>query len=201
VILRTLSLLRSLQGASHTAKDAQATVQQACDYRWLRGELHHGAVTEPATALTDGTPAVTITLAYPATRARLAGGRWPDSMEERESCFVEGAHACRAAGAPAYRTLESLSRGLAVGAASVLKDAARLQYLIDQRALRLTWRQPQHLPDALTRRLTAGNAEAPGAFLLSLKVPARREEVQLSGAWLDRTLDRYRRILPRTPGH
>ncbi|MCA1769711.1 MAG: hypothetical protein LC652_07045 [Halomonas sp.] len=201
MILRTLSLLRSLQGASHTAKDAQATVQQACDYRWLRGELHHGAVSGPATALADGTPAVTITLAYPATRARLAGGRWPEAVEERERCFVEGAHACRAAGAPAYRTLESLSQGLAFGAASILKDTARLQYLIDQHALRLTWHQPQHLPEALARRLTAGNAATPGVFLLSLKVPARREEVELSGAWLDRALDRYRRILPRHPGH
>ncbi|WP_416140094.1 hypothetical protein ACM26W_06900 [Halomonas sp. HK25] len=200
MILRTLSLLRSLQGASHTARDAQATVQQACDYRWLRGELHHGAITEPATALADGTPAVAVTLAYPATRARLAGGRWPESLEERERCFVAGAHACRAAGAPAYRPLESLSWGLAFGAATVLTDTARFQYLIDQHALRLTWRRPQHLPEALARRLTAGSAAPPGVFLLTLTVPARREEVTLSGAWLDRTLDRYRRILPRPAG-
>ncbi len=201
MILRTLSLLRSLQGASHSLKDAQATVQQACDYRWLRDELRHGVIADGDTTLADGTPAMAITLAYPATPARLAGGRWPTAPEEREGCFVEGDHACRAAGAPAYRTLESLSRGLAFGAASVLKDTARLQYLIDQRALRLTWRRPQHLPDALSRRLTTGNASPPGVFLLSLKVPARREEVQLSGAWLDRALDRYRRILPRAPGH
>lgn len=201
MILRTLSLLRSLQGASHTAQTAQATVQQACDYRWLRGELHHGAITQPATALADGTPAVAIGLAYPATRARLAGGRWPGNLEERERCFVEGAHACRAAGAPAYRTLESLSRGLAFGVVSVLTDSARLQYLVDQRALRLTWRRPEALPDGLARRLTAGNTTAPGVLLLALTVPARREGVELSGAWLDHTLDRYRRILPRPPGH
>lgn len=200
MILRTLSLLRSLQGASHTAQAAQATVQQACDYRWLRGELHHGALTEPPTALADGTPGVTITLAYPATRARLAGGRWPEPPEERERCFVEGAHACRAAGAPAYRTLESLSRGLAEGAASVLTDAARLQYLLQQRALRLAWRRPEALPPALTRRLGSDEPTADGVFLLALSVPARREEVLLNGAWLDRTLDRYRRILPRTAG-
>ncbi|PWV83130.1 hypothetical protein [Halomonas sp. A11-A] len=200
MILRTLSLLRSLQGASHTAQEAQATVQQACDYRWLRGELHHGAITEPSTALADGTPGVTITLAYPATRARLAGGRWPETPEERERCFVEGAHACRAAGAPAYRTLESLSRGLAEGAASVLTDAARLQYLLQQRALRLAWRRPEALPPALARRLDSGGPAADGVFLLALSVPARREEVVLNGAWLDRTLDRYRRILPRPAG-
>ena len=200
MILRTLSLLRSLQGASHTAQEAQATVQQACDYRWLRGELHHGAITEPSTALADGTPGVTITLAYPATQARLAGGRWPETPEERERCFVEGAHACRAAGAPAYRTLESLSRGLAEGAASVLTDAARLQYLIDRRALRLAWRRPEALPPALARRLATGEPTAGGVFLLALSVPARPEEVVMSGAWLDRTLDRYRRILPRPAG-
>ncbi|WP_302141801.1 hypothetical protein [Halomonas alkalicola] len=200
MILRTLSLLRSLQGASHTAQEAQATVQQACDYRWLRGELNHGTITEPSTALADGTPGVTITLAYPATRARLAGGRWPEPPEERERCFVEGAHACRAAGAPAYRTLESLSRGLAEGAASVLTDAARLQYLLQQRALRLAWRRPEALPPALARRLGSGESAADGVFLLALSVPARREEVVLNGAWLDRTLDRYRRILPRPAG-
>ncbi|MBE0488368.1 MAG: hypothetical protein IBX53_04765 [Halomonas sp.] len=200
MILRTLSLLRSLQGASHTAQEAQATVQQACDYRWLHGELHHGAITEPATTLADGTPAVAITLAYPATRAHLAGGKWPEDPTERERCFVEGAHACRAAGAPLYRTLESLSRGLAYGAASVLTDSARLQYLIDHRALRLVWRRPEHLPAALARRLTAGSA-TPGVFLLEVRVPARRDEVALSGAWLDQALDRYRRILPRPADH
>jgi hypothetical protein len=201
VILRTLSLLRSLQGASHSLKDAQATVQQACDYRWLRGELRHGVITDGATALADGTPAVAITLAYPATRARLAGGRWPEDPAERERCFVEGAHACRAAGAPAYRTLESLSQGVVHGAAAVLTDAARLQYLLDRRALRLTWRRPEHLPEALGRRLGDGETSAAGAFLLTFRVPARREEVELDGAWLDHSLDRYRRILPRPPGH
>src|SRR5690554_6993277 len=52
---------------------------------------------------------------------------WPEAPEEREGCFVEGDHACRAAGAPAYRTLDSLSRGVAEGAAGVLTDAARLR--------------------------------------------------------------------------
>ncbi|MGJ7457254.1 hypothetical protein [Halomonas sp. RA08-2] len=201
MILRTLALLRYLQGASHTAQEAQATVQQACDYRWLRGELHHGVITDPTTALADDTPAVAITLAYPATRARLAGGRWPENLGERERCFVEGAHACRAAGAPPYRPLESLSRGLAYGAASVLTDSARMQYLIDQRALRLVWRRPGHLPEALARRLTAGSAATPGVFLLEVRVPARRDEMALRGVWLDQALDRYRRILPRPAGH
>lgn len=200
MILRTLSLLRSLQGASHTLKDAQVSVQQACDYRWLRGELQHGVIADGHTTLTDGTPAVAISLAYPATPARLAGGRWPETPEAREGCFVEGDHACRAAGAPAYRSLESLSQGLVHGAAAVLTDAARLQYLLDQQALRLTWRRPEHLPEALARRLGRDDSYATGAFLLTMKVPARRDEVALSGTWLDRTLDRYRRILPRPAG-
>ena len=201
MILRTLSLLRSLQGASQSLEDAQATVQQACDYRWLRDEMPHGVVADGDTTLADGTPAATIALTYPATPARLAGGRWPEEPEAREGCFVAGDHACRAAGAPAYRTLESLSQGLVHGAAAVLTDAARLQYLVDRQALRLTWRRPEHLPEALARRLGTATTAASGHFLLTLKVPARRDEVALSGAWLDRTLDRYRRILPRPAGH
>lgn len=197
MILRTLSLLRSLQGASDTAQEARATVQQACDYRWLRGQLVDGVITEADTRLNDGIPAVTIGLAYPATAERLAGGRWPDDAAAREGCFVAGAHACRAAGAPAYRTLESLSRGLAEGAASVLTDAARMAYLVERDALRLVWRRPERLPEALCRRLPATQDAGRGALLLTLKVPARRDEVALDGAWLDRTLDRYRRILPR----
>lgn len=197
MILRTLSLLRSLKGASHTAQEARATVQQACDYRWLRGQLAGGVITDADTRLNDGTPAVAITLAYPATPERLAGGRWPEAPEEREGCFVEGDHACRAAGAPAYRTLESLSRGVAEGAAAVLTDAARLGYLIDRGALRLTWRRPEALHEPLRRRLPAPGRAGQGLFLLTLKVPARRDEVELDGTWLDRTLDRYRRILPR----
>lgn len=201
MILRTLSLLRSLQGASHTAKDAQATIQHASDYRWLRGELQHGVITDPATALADGTPAVAITLAYPATRARLAGGRWPEAPQERERCFVEGAHACRAAGAPRYPTLESLSRGVARGAVEVLTDAARFQYLLDQQALRLTWRRSQHLPEELTHGLLSEPARETGVLLLEIHVPARPAEVKPSGAWLDQNLDRYRRILPRPADH
>ncbi len=197
MILRTLSLLRSLQGASDTLQDARARVQLACDYRWLRGEMRHGLIAAEAVRLADGTPAQAVMLAYPATPARLAGGRWPDDAEARERCFVVGAHACRAAGAPAYRTLEGLSQGLVHGAVAVLRDASRLQYLLDREALRLTWRRPERLPEALARRLGEGQAP-PGCFLLEVRVPGGHEAASPDGAWLDRRLDRYRRILPPT---
>ncbi|MBB3330344.1 hypothetical protein BDK63_001201 [Halomonas campaniensis] len=198
-MFRTLTLLRSLQGAHHSLKDAQATVQQACDYRWLREALRGGVITRTDAALADGTPAVVVTLSFVATPARLAGGKWPEDPAERERCFVVGTHACRAAGAPRYRTLESLSQGLVHGAAAVLTDTARFQYLLDQQALRLTWRRPGGLPEALAHRLlgteTAGHH---GCFLLEVRVPSPPVEGAPSGAWLDRMLDRYRRILPRS---
>lgn len=197
-MLRTLALLRSLQGASHTAQRARATIQRACDYRWLRDEFSRGAVTEPDARLSDGTPAVAVTLVYSATPQRLAGGRWPDDPAQREGCRVEGAHACRAAGAPAYRTLESLSRGVSEGAAAVLADAARMTYLVEHAALSLTWRRPQNLPAMLQPRLEGDGTGGQGVFLLTLKVPARHAELEWSGAWLDRALDRYRHILPRS---
>ncbi|WP_373181692.1 hypothetical protein [Halomonas campaniensis] len=201
MILRTLSLLRSLQGAHHSLKDAQATVQQACDYRWLREALCGGVITRTDACLADGTPAVTVTLSFVATPARLAGGKWPEDPAERERCFVAGIHACRAAGAPRYRTLESLSQGLVHGAAAVLTDTARFQYLLDQQALRLTWRRPGGLPEALAHRLPAPGTETAdrnGIFLLEVGVPSPPVEGAPSGAWLDRMLDRYRRILPRS---
>ncbi|MFY0991520.1 hypothetical protein [Halomonas sp. C05BenzN] len=199
-MLRTLSMLRSLMSAHHTLDDARSTIQLACDYRWLKDELPHGVITATAAVLDDGTPALTITLAYPATPRRRRGGRWPEDPVERERCYVEGLGACRAAGAPAYRTLESLSQGLVHGAASVLTDAARLQYLLDRQALRLTWRRADRLEPPLARclgnRLARDKAGSEGVFLLELQVPGRAEEASLDGAWLDRMLDRYRRILP-----
>mgnify|MGYP000388473299 CR=1 FL=1 len=204
MILRTLSLLRSLQGAHQTASDAQARIQQACDYRWLRRQLGHGIIDTRQTSMADGTPAVSVVVPFVATPARRRGGRWPQDLDERERCFVEGAHACRAAGAPAYRKLESLSQGLAEGGWAVLKDATRFQYLLDQQALRLTWRRPGSLaPDLarqLGRRLPDADAERHGLFLLTLKVPASRPQSAPSGAWLDSCLDRYRRILPTPAG-
>ncbi len=196
VILRTLSLLRSLQGASQTADQARGTVQQASDYRWLRHELRHGVLTRSDARLADGTPAVAITLAYPATTSRMAGGSWPASPDARERCHVAGQHACRAAGAPAYRTLESLSRGLAEGGIAVLRDAARFQYLLDRDALGLSWCRPEGLPAALSARLIEPGADT-GWLLLELRVPETTPPQRLSGAWLDTCLDRYRRILPR----
>ncbi|MGM0914942.1 MAG: hypothetical protein ACQEXC_02425 [Pseudomonadota bacterium] len=198
MILRTLSLLRSLQGASHTADEARASVQQASDYRWLRDQLRHGTVVDEAARLADGTPALAVALAYPATAKRLAGGSWPETPEARERCHVAGTHACRAAGAPAYRTLESLSRGVAEGAISILRDAARFQYLLERDALELAWRRPQRLPTGLAAALPESSG-ASGWFLLTLRVPGTTPPPRLNGAWLDERLDRYRRILPR-PG-
>lgn len=204
MILRTLSLLRSLQGAHHTVTDAQARIQQACDYRWLRRQLSHGVVAARQATLADGTPAISVVLPFVATPSRRRGGHWPQDPDERERCFVEGAHACRAAGAPGYRKLESLSQGLAHGGMAILKDAARFQYLLDQRALRLTWRRPDSLSPDLARqlgqRLTDGDAACHGLFLLTLKVPAPALEGAPTGAWLDGCLDRYRRILPTPAG-
>lgn len=196
MILRTLSLLRSLQSASHTADDARGTIQQASDYRWLREALGHGAVGRDEARLSDGTPARVINLAYPATTRRLAGGNWPEAPAARERCHVSGQHACRAAGAPAYRTLESLSRGLAEGGIAVLRDASRFQYLLDRDALALTWRRPQGLPTGLSPRLAEPGSQA-GWLLLELRVPGTAPPGHLTGAWLDERLDRYRRILPR----
>ncbi|TDB00787.1 hypothetical protein [Halomonas marinisediminis] len=196
MILRTLSLLRSLQGASQTASQARGTVQQASDYRWLRHELRHGTLTHSDARLADGTPGVAITLAYPATTGRMAGGSWPVSPAARERCHVAGQHACRAAGAPAYRTLESLSRGLAEGGIAVLRDAARFQYLLDRDALGLAWCRPESLPKDLSARLAEPGVET-GWLLLELRVPETTPPQRLSGTWLDTCLDRYRRILPR----
>lgn len=200
MIFRTLSLLRSLQGAHHTVNDAQARIQQACDYRWLRGQLAHGMIGAREARLADGTPAVSVVLPFVASPERRRGGRWPDAPNEREACFVEGAHACRAAGAPGYRKLESLSRGLAEGGMAVLKDAARFQYLVDRQALRLTWRRVESLaPDLagqLGYRLAAADSERHGLFLLEIRLPAAASDIALNGEWLDRCLDRYRRILP-----
>ncbi|MDZ7852226.1 MAG: hypothetical protein U5L98_06120 [Halomonas sp.] len=204
MILRTLSLLRSLQGAHHTISDAQARIQQACDYRWLRRQMGHGVIDSRRASMPDGTPAVSVVLPYVATPGRSRGGRWPEDPDERERCFVEGAHACRAAGAPGYRKLESLSQGLAQGGMAVLKDAARFQYLLDQQALRLAWRRPGTLPSDLARQLghclPEGDAERHGLFLLTVKVPTSPPEGRPNGAWLDGCLDRYRRILPTPQG-
>lgn len=199
-MLRTLSLLRSLTSAHHSLEEARTTIQQARDYRWLAERLERGVIVAPATALEDGTPAVALVLAFPATPRRLAGGNWPAEAEARERCLVEGAHACRAAGAPGYRTLESLSQGLVHGAVNVLADAARFQYLQRHRALRLTWRRFGHLPEPLSQRLTCGGETGrQGLLLLELRVPGRPPTGTTDGAWLDRRLDRYRRILPATP--
>ncbi|MDX1466256.1 MAG: hypothetical protein R3215_11195 [Halomonas sp.] len=204
MLFRTLSLLRSLQGAHHTAQDARARIQQACDYRWLKGQLPHGVLAERATRLDDGTPAVPVVVPFVATPERRRGGRWPEDPDERERCYVEGGHACRAAGAPGYRTLESLSQGLVQGGMAVLKDAARFQYLDERGALRLTWRRAESLPPDLAgrlgRHLAAAGGERHGLFLLEVRLPAAAGEVVLEGDWLDRCLDRYRRILPAPKG-
>jgi hypothetical protein len=85
---------------------------------------------------------------------------------------------------------------------SVLKDAARFDYLIEHQALRLTWRRADHLPDALSRRLSHGGspsqdaASRHGIFLLEVKVPGTDPQGALEGDWLDKRLDQYRRLLP-----
>ncbi|QFU00926.1 hypothetical protein FIU83_04660 [Halomonas sp. THAF5a] len=200
MLLRTLSLLRSLQGAHHTTQDARARIQQACDYRWLASQLPHGVIVPRATRLDDGTPAVPVMVPFVATPERRRGGRWPADPEARERCYVEGGHACRAAGAPGYRTLESLSQGLVQGGMAVLKDAARFQYLEEREALRLTWRRlaslPADLAGGLGGRLATPDSERHGLFLLELRLPAAPSDIRLEGDWLDRCLDRYRRILP-----
>ncbi|PAU78059.1 hypothetical protein [Halomonas salipaludis] len=197
-MLRTLSLLRSLHGAHHSLADARATVQRACDYRWLRGAMAGGHVSESSQPLADGTPCMTLTQLFSATAGRLSGGNWPADAEARERCRVEGAHACRAAGAPAYRTLESLSQGLVHGAMSVLKDAARFDYLLEQQALRLTWRRPQRLEGALAALAARRLGQAPqGVFVLALRVPGRELNHAADGEWLDQQLDRYRKLLRR----
>lgn len=202
MILRTLALLRSLQSAHHTMEDAQAKVQRACDYRWLRERFPGGSVLRRDDRLPDGTPAAAIVLAFPATPALRRGGKWPYDAEEREACHVEGAGACRAAGAPAYRKLESLSQGVANGAMAVLKDAARFDYLVEHQALRLTWRRADHLPEAISLRLSHRGvpdedaACRHGVFLLEVKVPGVGPHDALSGDWLDKRLDQYRRLLP-----
>ncbi|MDR5904990.1 hypothetical protein [Franzmannia qiaohouensis] len=200
-MLRTLSLLRSLHGAHHSLADARTTVQRACDYRWLRAAMAGGHVSESSRPLADGTPCIALTQLFSATAGRLSGGNWPADAEARERCRVEGAHACRAAGAPAYRTLESLSQGLVHGAMSVLKDAARLDYLLEQQALWLTWRRPQHLEGALAQLAARRLGQAPqGVFVLSLRVPGRELNHATDGEWLDRQLDRYRKLLPAKRG-
>lgn len=202
MILRTLALLRSLQSAHHSLEDAQATVQKACDYRWLREHLASGLVRHHSATLPDGTPAAVIVMPFTATATLRRGGRWPSDPEEREHCHVGGAHACRAAGAPSHRKLESVSHGLARGAMSVLKDAARFDYLLTHQALRLTWRRveslDEELADKLRRRLpeSDGGADHPGLFLLEVRVPGPAVTGTPSGDWLDTRLDRYRRILP-----
>lgn len=201
-MFRILTMFRSLQSAHHSLEDAQASVQQACDYRWLREQLPRGVVTGTAVTLSDGTPAVAITLPFVATPARRQGGKWPEAPDERERCHVEGAHACRAAGAPAYRKLESLSQGLAHGALAVMKDAARFDYLLSRHALRLTWRRLDHVDGPLAHHLGRWLSDGPqraerhGLFLLELKVPSAGADVSLEGQWLDTRTDRYRRIVP-----
>ncbi|SDL39647.1 hypothetical protein SAMN05192555_104111 [Franzmannia pantelleriensis] len=195
-MLRALSLLRSLHGAHHSLEDARASVQRACDYRWLRGAMAGCHVTESPRPLADATPCLVLTQLFPATAGRLRGGNWPTDAGARERCRVEGAHACRAAGAPAYRTLESLSQGLVHGAMTVLIDAARLDYLIEQQALWLSWRRPERLDGALAglagQRL--GQASQ-GVFVLELRVPGRDAQGAPNADWLDRQLDRYRKLL------
>lgn len=183
-------------------EDAQAKVQRACDYRWLSARFPGGTVLSRDSRLSDGTPATAIVLPFTATPALRRGGKWPDDAEERESCHVEGAGACRAAGAPSYRRLESLSQGVANGAMSVLKDAARFDYLIEHQALRLTWRRVEHLPGPIARRLSQrpeGGGDIAGhngVFLLEIKIPGDGPQAALSREWLDKRLDQYRRLLP-----
>lgn len=202
MIFRTLALLRSLHSAQHSMDDAQAKIQRACDYRWLRARFPGGTVLSHHSRLPDGTPATAIVLPFTATPALRRGGKWPDDAEERESCHVEGMGACRAAGAPSFRRLESLSQGVANGAMSVLKDAARFDYLVEHQALQLTWRRADHLPGQIARRLShrperdGDSAGRNGVFLLEIKIPGVGPQAALSGDWLDKRLDQYRRLLP-----
>jgi hypothetical protein len=206
-MFRTLTMLRSLHSAHHSLEDARVSVQQACDYRWLREQLPRGVVTGSDSTMSDGTPAVAITLPFLATPARCRGGRWPEASDERERCHVEGAHACRAAGAPAYRKLETLSQGLAHGALAIMKDAARFDYLLNRHALRLTWRRLDHVDGPLALHLgrwlsdSSQRAERHGLFLLEVKVPSATPHVSLGGQWLDKQTDTYRRIVPPQAPH
>lgn len=197
-MLRTLALLRTLSGAHRSLEEVQATIQRACDYRWLRGELSRGVPGPPDVTLNDGTPGHALILPYPASAERMSGGAWPREPAERESCVVTGSHACRAAGAPRHRTLESLSQGLVHGAAAVVTDASRFHYLLEREALRLTWRRPASLDarlgEALAARLPSGGETA--LLLLELRLPGRESDASHDGAWLDRRLDSYRRLLP-----
>jgi hypothetical protein len=202
-MFRTLALLRSLQSAHHSLQDAQATIQQACDYRWLRKAFARGVPMAAPLTLRDGTPALAMTLPFVATAERCRGGKWPEDPDKREKCRVEGADACRAAGAPGYRTLESLSQGLVQGAVTVLGEAARFEYLLNQQALTLTWRRLASLsPDRARALLDAlpdsetGDAERDGLFLLEVRVPGADGAIRPCGEWLDRRLDQYRRLLP-----
>lgn len=198
-MLRTLALFRSLAGAHRSLEEVQAAIQQACDYRWLRDELRR-AVPGPGVTLSDGTPGHALILPYPASAERMAGGAWPREPAEREGCVVVGGHACRAAGAPRHRTLESLSQGLVHGAAAVSTDASRFRYLLEREALRLTWRRratlDARLGEALAARLPAPAGEESALLLLELRLPGREANARHDGAWLDRQLDRYRRLLP-----
>lgn len=202
-MLRTLSLLRSLHGAHRSLEETRASIQRACDYRWLRDAMAGCHVSESPRPLADGTPCITLSQLFSATPGRLRGGNWPDDAAAREACRVEGTHACRAAGAPAYRTLESLSQGLVHGAMSVLEDAARFDYLIAKQALRLSWRRPQRLAPPLAtlaaRRLGQGHTTQ-GVFVLELSIPGRELNIAPNGEWLDQQLDRYRKLLPATRG-
>ncbi|MBD3895771.1 hypothetical protein IEI94_07885 [Halomonas sp. ML-15] len=196
-MLRTLSLLRSLRSAHHSLEDTRATVQRACDYRWLRDAMAGCHVAGSSRPLADGTPCIALTQLFTATAGRLRGGNWPADAEARERCRVEAAHACRAAGAPAYRTLESLSQGLVHGGMSVLKDAARLDYLTQQQALWLHWRRPDRLEQTLAKLAGQRLGQAPqGVFVLELRVPGGNAQGAPGGDWLDQQLDRYRKLLP-----
>lgn len=198
-MLRTLSLLRSLRSTQQSLAETRATIQRARDYHWLSRAMAGSHFNTAASPLADATPCTALIQLFPATPERLRGGNWPDDAEARERCLVEGQHACRAAGAPAYQTMESLTQGLVHGALSVLNDAARLNYLIDRQALRLTWRRPNHLDATLAplagRYLSQGTE---GLFILELKVPGRDTQYAPSAKWLDGQVDRYRKLLPPT---
>lgn len=201
-MLRTLSLLRSLRSSQQSLTETRATIQRARDYHWLSRAMTGSHLSMAASPLADATPCIALIQLFPATPERLRGGNWPDGAEARERCLVEGQHACRAAGAPAYQTLESLSQGLVHGALSVFNDAARFDYLISRQALRLTWRHPSHLDAALaplaSRQLSQGQ-NSKGVFILELKVPGRDIQHAPSTKWLDRQIDCYRKLLPSTP--
>lgn len=92
------------------------------------------------------------------------------------------------------------------GAVGVLPDAARFDYLLNQRALTLTWRRTASLPEKLARSLletldpeAAEVAERRGLLLLEVSVPCADDRIQASGEWLDERLDQYRRLLPSAP--